>query len=79
MRVSGCTVHFVDNQYDHGPVILQLPCPVLPEDNADDLAARVFEQECLALPLALDWLSSGRAVYQDGIVRYDGVGSWFRA
>ena len=51
--VSGCTVHFVDNVYDNGPMILQKQCEVLPGDTVDDLAARVFEQECVALPEAI--------------------------
>jgi formyltetrahydrofolate-dependent phosphoribosylglycinamide formyltransferase len=50
---SGCTVHLVDEQYDHGRIILQRTCPVLPGDTADSLAARVFEQECLAYPEAI--------------------------
>ncbi|GAA4450458.1 phosphoribosylglycinamide formyltransferase [Novipirellula rosea] len=53
VKISGCTVHFVDNEYDNGPVIVQRSCPVKPDDDADTLAARVFEQECLALPEAL--------------------------
>ena len=51
--VSGCTVHFVDNVYDNGPMVLQKQCEVLPGDTVDDLAARVFEQECVALPEAI--------------------------
>lgn len=50
---SGCTVHFCDDRYDTGPIILQRRCPVLPGDTPDTLAARVFEQECLAYPEAL--------------------------
>lgn len=50
---SGCTVHFVDNEYDHGPLILQRRCPVLPDDDADRLADRVFAEECKAYPEAL--------------------------
>ncbi len=34
VRISGCTVHFVDNEYDHGPILLQVACPVFPEDTA---------------------------------------------
>jgi formyltetrahydrofolate-dependent phosphoribosylglycinamide formyltransferase len=49
-KVSGCTIHFCDNQYDHGPVILQREVPVMPDDTPDTLAARVFEQECIAYP-----------------------------
>ncbi|TWT97480.1 phosphoribosylglycinamide formyltransferase [Neorhodopirellula pilleata] len=50
---SGCTVHFVDNVYDNGPVLHQRSCPVMPDDTPDTLAARVFEQECLAMPEAI--------------------------
>jgi len=59
-KVSGCTVHFVDNQYDHGPIILQRVVPVEPHDTPDTLAARVFEAECEAYPEALRLLASGR-------------------
>lgn len=53
VKISGCTVHYVDNQYDNGPIILQRSCDVRDDDTADTLAARVFEQECEALPQAI--------------------------
>src|SRR5436190_1910292 len=53
VKVSGCTVHFADNVYDHGPIILQRTVPVLDDDTPDDLAARVFAVECEAYPLAI--------------------------
>jgi phosphoribosylglycinamide formyltransferase-1 len=53
VKLTGCTVHFVDNQYDHGPIILQRPVPVDDGDTADTLAARVFEHECEAYPAAI--------------------------
>jgi phosphoribosylglycinamide formyltransferase-1 len=59
-KLSGCTVHFVDNQYDHGPIILQLAVPVLDDDTADTLAARVFAAECEAFPEALRLIGAGR-------------------
>ncbi len=59
-KVSGCTVHFVDNQFDHGPIILQRTVPVADSDTPDTLAARVFEQECIALPEALQLFAEGR-------------------
>ncbi|MBN1590791.1 MAG: phosphoribosylglycinamide formyltransferase [Pirellulales bacterium] len=59
-KVSGCTVHFVDNEYDHGPLILQKAVPVLDDDTADTLAARVFEAECEAYPEALRLVAAGR-------------------
>ena len=59
-KVSGCTVHFADNQYDHGPVIVQRVVPVLDNDTPDTLAARVFEQECEAYPEAIELFRQGR-------------------
>jgi phosphoribosylglycinamide formyltransferase-1 len=53
VTISGCTVHFVDNHYDNGPIILQRACEVLESDTPETLAARVFEKECEALPAAL--------------------------
>ncbi len=50
---SGCTVHYVDNNYDNGPIILQRTCIVLPDDTATTLAARVFELEKIAYPEAI--------------------------
>ncbi|MFM7034480.1 MAG: phosphoribosylglycinamide formyltransferase [Planctomycetia bacterium] len=51
--ISGCTVHLVDDEYDHGRILLQKTVPVLPDDTADSLAARVFAAECTALPEAI--------------------------
>lgn len=67
-KESGCTVHFCDNQYDHGPIILQRRVPVLPGDTPDTLAARVFEQECIAYPEAIRRLATGRVRFSDGRV-----------
>ncbi len=57
---SGCTVHFVNNEYDAGPIILQRSCQVLPDDTADVLAQRVFNEECLAYPEAIRLFSEDR-------------------
>lgn len=59
-KVSGCTVHFVDNDYDHGPIILQRTVPVLDDDTPATLAARVFEQECVAYPEAIRLFAAGQ-------------------
>src|SRR5688572_21915417 len=59
-KISGCTVHFVDNHYDHGPIILQRVVPVLDDDTPDSLAARVFEAECQALPEAIRLIAAGK-------------------
>jgi len=68
-KLSGCTVHFCDNTYDTGPILVQRACPVEPTDTADELAARVFEQECIAYPQAVDALSRGRVMMQNRIAR----------
>jgi phosphoribosylglycinamide formyltransferase-1 len=59
-HITGCTVHFVDNQYDHGPIVLQRAVPVLGDDTPATLAARVFEEECKAYPEALTLYAQGR-------------------
>ncbi len=59
-KVSGCTVHFVDQRYDHGPVILQHAVPVLDDDTPESLAARVFAEECEAYPEAVRLFAEGR-------------------
>ncbi len=68
-KVSGCTVHFVDNTYDTGPIILQRACPVLEEDTPDSLARRVFEQECAAYPEAIRLFGTGRLKVEGRRVR----------
>jgi phosphoribosylglycinamide formyltransferase 1 len=57
--VSGCTVHLVDEEYDHGRILLQRTVPVLADDSPESLAARVFAAECEALPEAIDRLVAG--------------------
>jgi formyltetrahydrofolate-dependent phosphoribosylglycinamide formyltransferase len=59
-KVSGCTVHFVDNAYDEGPIVLQRTAPVHAEDTPDTLAARVFAEECIAYPEAIRLYAAGR-------------------
>ncbi|GEM_PF-1518821 len=68
---SGCTVHFADNTYDTGPTILQRKVPVLPTDTPDTLAARVFEQECLAYPAAVE-------LYGKGVLEREGTKAFLR-
>jgi phosphoribosylglycinamide formyltransferase-1 len=58
-KTSGCTVHFVDNEYDHGPVILQRTVEVRAGDTPESLQARVFAAECEAYPEALRQLANG--------------------
>lgn len=53
VKITGCTVHFVDDKYDHGPIIIQRPVPVLFEDTPDTLAERVQAEERIAYPEAV--------------------------
>jgi phosphoribosylglycinamide formyltransferase-1 len=68
-KLSGCTVHFVDNQFDHGPIIAQRACDVLPEDTAESLQARVFELECQLYPETIAAIAQGRVSISDRRVR----------
>ena len=58
-KVSGCTVHFVDEQMDHGAIILQRVVPVLDEDTAESISARILEQEHIAYTEAIARVLSG--------------------
>ncbi len=68
-RISGCTVHLVDDQYDHGPIILQRRVAVLDDDTPGTLAARVFEAECEAYPEALRLIGLGKVRMEEGRLR----------
>jgi phosphoribosylglycinamide formyltransferase-1 len=60
VRVSGCTVHFVTAELDAGPIIAQAAVPVLADDTADTLAARILRQEHRLYPLVVRWFAEGR-------------------
>ena len=68
-KVTGVTVHFVDNEYDAGPIIWQQPVPVFDDDTADSLAARVFEVEKEAYPHVLTLLAAGKIKLEGRRVR----------
>jgi phosphoribosylglycinamide formyltransferase-1 len=59
-KESGCTVHFADNVYDHGPIVLQRTVDVRPDDTPDTLADRVFAAECEAYPEAIRLVAEGK-------------------
>jgi formyltetrahydrofolate-dependent phosphoribosylglycinamide formyltransferase len=59
-KISGCTVHFVDRAYDSGPIILQRTCPVMEDDTPETLAHRVFEEEKIAYPQAIELFQTNR-------------------
>jgi phosphoribosylglycinamide formyltransferase-1 len=71
-KVSGCTVHLVSNEYDEGPIVIQRSVPVYAEDTADDLAARVFREECIAYPEAIRLIAEGRLRVVGRVVHVDG-------
>ena len=58
--ITGCTVHFCDDKYDQGPIILQQTVPVIPDDSPESLQRRVFEAECEAYPEAIRLFQLGR-------------------
>lgn len=60
VKVSGCTVHFVDSGMDTGPIILQAAVPVQPEDGEEELASRILEQEHIIYPEAIGLFAGGR-------------------
>ena len=59
-KLTGCTVHFVDDDYDHGPIIAQASVAVEVGDDVKSLAARVFEAECELLPKVINQIAEGR-------------------
>jgi phosphoribosylglycinamide formyltransferase-1 len=71
VKVSGCTVHFADNEYDHGPIIVQRVVSVRDDDTAETLAARVFAEECEAYPEAIRLFAEGRLRVEGRRVRVE--------
>src|SRR5215467_15965222 len=73
VKISGCTVHFVDEHLDHGPIILQKTVPVLRGDDEHTLAARILEQEHIAYSEGIRLVLSGAVDVRDGqIIRHAG-------
>ena len=68
VKVTGCTVHFVDEHLDHGPIILQKIVPVLDSDDVHTLSARILEQEHAAYSEAIGLLLSGEVEMQGRVV-----------
>ncbi|MCL1874259.1 MAG: phosphoribosylglycinamide formyltransferase [Clostridiales bacterium] len=69
VKISGCTVHFVDTGMDSGPIIAQKAVPVLADDNPETLAERILEQEHILYPQVIEWLTQGRVVLDGRRVR----------
>ncbi|MEN1678701.1 MAG: phosphoribosylglycinamide formyltransferase [Planctomycetota bacterium] len=68
-KITGCTVHFVDDEYDHGPVIWQQPVPVFDDDDAKSLADRVFQAELECYPSVLRMIAKGQVTVEGRRVR----------
>ena len=68
-KVSGCTVHFVDDQYDHGPIVAQRTVEVQDDDTSEALAARVFAEECELYPAVIRAVIEGRVTVSGRKVR----------
>jgi phosphoribosylglycinamide formyltransferase-1 len=69
VKIAGCTVHFVDERLDHGPILLQRAVPVLPDDTEASLSARILEQEHIAYPEAIALVARGRTRIEGRTVR----------
>lgn len=80
VKLHGCTVHFVTPEVDAGPILAQAAVPVLADDTADSLAARVLVQEHRLFPQAVRWFAEGRVRWrEDGTVGVSGGADMARA
>jgi len=68
-KLTGCTVHFCDDEYDHGPIVMQQAVPVADDDTAETLAARVFTAECELLPTAVNLFAENKLKIDGRIVK----------
>lgn len=73
VKVTGLTIHFVDEKMDHGPVIFQYPVWVKEDDTEETLSQRVLEQEHIWYPRVLQWIAEGRVTVEGRLVRVKGV------
>jgi phosphoribosylglycinamide formyltransferase-1 len=74
VKFSGCTVHFIDEGVDTGPIIIQAVVPVYDDDTADSLAARILKEEHRIYPQAIKLYTDGRLKIKGRKVLIDGVG-----
>lgn len=81
VRITGCTVHLVDEGVDAGPILAQAAVPVLPDDDRDRLATRILAREHQLLVATLQWIAEGRLAVTPGEgrprVALDGVEPFF--
>ena len=74
VRISGCTVHFADEEFDRGPIIIQGAVPVLQGDDGEALAARILRYEHKIYPQAIQWFAQGRLRVEGRKVIVEGAG-----
>lgn len=72
-RITGCTVHFVTEELDNGPVIAQACVPVFPEDTEESLSERILQHEHRILPQVIEWISGGRVRVEGRRVLVEGA------
>jgi phosphoribosylglycinamide formyltransferase-1 len=66
VRISGCTTHLVDEQVDHGPILMQAAVPVLPDDTEESLSLRILAQEHILYPATIQMFAEGRVEVREG-------------
>lgn len=76
VKLSGCTVHIVTADVDAGPIVAQAAVPVLEDDTVESLSARILAEEHRLLPMALEWLLSGRLHVVQGRAHLAPNASW---
>lgn len=69
VKVSGCTVHFVDAELDHGPIIAQVPVPVMDDDDEDSLSARILVQEHQIYSVCLQLIADNKITIENRTVK----------
>jgi phosphoribosylglycinamide formyltransferase-1 len=74
VRFSGCTVHFVNEECDEGPIVIQAVVPIFPDDTEDELAQRILKQEHRIYPRAIQLYAEGRLHVVGRKVLVDGLG-----
>lgn len=77
VKITGCTTHFMDNDMDHGPIILQAAVKVLPDDTRESLAHRILEAEHQILPRTIQLYAQNRLKIDGRIVKILPGDSWF--
>lgn len=73
VRIGGCTVHFVDEELDHGPIVIQAAVPAFGDDDEATLGRRILDMEHRIYPQALQWIAQGRVSLSGRQVTVDGV------